>query len=181
MKKLLGFDPHMRFWGVEDLDFGLKCWLQGFRILHDPEPVVGHRFRDVFDNYSVSLEQVVANQLRMARKNFTHAVWDEWVDRARQQNPGRVAGAPEGLWARAWHLFEGDRESVEQERSYLQGRAIHDEFWYAQHFGMTWPRLELSATETPISSLLAITSPRPSPEVRHRDAGSPESPHLRPL
>ena len=42
---LRGFDPHMLFWGVEDLDFGLKCWLMGHPILHDPEPVIGHRFQ----------------------------------------------------------------------------------------------------------------------------------------
>ena len=42
---LRGFDPHMLCWGVEDLDFGLKCWLMGHPILHDPEPVIGHRFQ----------------------------------------------------------------------------------------------------------------------------------------
>lgn len=75
--KLWGFDPLMRMWGVEDLDFGLKCWLMGHRILHDPEAVVGHRFRKTFDNYAVPLEQLVVNQLRMARKQFTQGVWSE--------------------------------------------------------------------------------------------------------
>ncbi len=55
-EKLLGFDPHMRSWGVEDLDFGLKCWLMGHRILHDPEATIGHRFQSAFHNYAVPFE-----------------------------------------------------------------------------------------------------------------------------
>ena len=54
----------MRF-GCGSLDFGLKCWLMGFRILHDPVPVIGHCFRTSFD-YPVPIEELVANQLRMA-------------------------------------------------------------------------------------------------------------------
>jgi glycosyltransferase involved in cell wall biosynthesis len=100
--KLWGMDPHMRDWGVEDLDFGLKCWLMGHRILHDPGVVIGHRFRGTFDNYSVPVEHVLVNQLRLARKNFTQAVWAEWVDRCRLRHPGRLVDHPEGLWARAW-------------------------------------------------------------------------------
>jgi glycosyltransferase involved in cell wall biosynthesis len=173
--KLLGFDVHMRYWGVEDLDFGLKCWLLGHRILHDPEPTIGHRFREAFDNYSVPLEHVIVNQLRMARKNFTHAVWAEWVDRARQQNTGRAAGAPEGLWARAWHLFEAERESAEQERAYLHARAAHDEFWYAQRFGLNWPRLEAGASPLralfPLSSIGPSSRPSPSPPPSCRVTG----------
>ncbi|NQT38416.1 MAG: hypothetical protein HQ581_13045, partial [Planctomycetes bacterium] len=110
--ELGGFDPEMRFWGVEDLDFGLKCWLMGFSILHDAEAVVGHRFRESFDNYDVPIEHLVANQLRMARKSFTHSVWSEWVDRCRRRHSLRLTDHPEGLWARVWQLFEADRPSV---------------------------------------------------------------------
>ncbi len=63
--RLRGFDAHMFCWGVEDLDLGLKCWLLGHPILHDPAPVIGHRFRAAFDNYTVSPENVLANQMRM--------------------------------------------------------------------------------------------------------------------
>ena len=45
--RLGGFDADMLVWGVEDLDFGLRTWMMGHSILHDPEAVVGHRFRQV--------------------------------------------------------------------------------------------------------------------------------------
>ena len=97
---LRGFDPHMLCWGVEDLDFGLKCWLLGHPILHDPEPVIGHRFQQRFDNFEVPVEQLIVNQLRMARKNFTDSVWNEWIERCRRRYPGKLTDHPEGLWAR---------------------------------------------------------------------------------
>jgi len=116
---LRGFDPHMRIWGVVDLDFSLKCWLMGHSILHDPEARIGHRFRDRFDNYDVPVECILVNKLRMAYKNFTQGVWSEWLGRCRHEHPGRLKEHPEGFWACAWKLFEGDRASADQERAYL--------------------------------------------------------------
>jgi GT2 family glycosyltransferase len=139
--RLRGFDPHMRYWGVEDLDFGLKCWLLGARILHDPRSVVGHRFRASFDNFSVPAEHVVVNQLRMARKNFTPHGWSRWLESCRTRHEQPLANHPEGLWARVWELFLKDRPSVEEERAYLHSRRIHDEFWFADRFGLAWPKL----------------------------------------
>jgi GT2 family glycosyltransferase len=171
-EELWGFDRNMRMWGVEDLDFGLKSWLMGHPILHDPEAVVGHRFRASFDNYDVPVEHTVVNQLRMARKNFTQGVWSDWVDRCRLGHLGRLPDHPEGLWARVWELFEEQRASVEQERGYLLARRQRDEFWYAERFGLTWPRLH-SASFTPSASghgavapaaaMALEASPSPSP------------------
>jgi GT2 family glycosyltransferase len=166
---LWGFDRHMRMWGVEDLDFGLKSWLMGHPILHDPEAVVGHRFRASFDNYDVPVEHTVVNQLRMARKSFTPGVWAEWVDRCRLRHPGRLADRPEGLWARVWELFEEQRASVEQERAYLHARRQRDEFWYAQRFGLTWPRLHSAPfastipAAVPAEAMALAVGPSPSP------------------
>ncbi len=164
--KLWGFDPHMRMWGVEDLDFGLKCWLLGHRILHDPEAVVGHRFRRSFDNYAVPLEHILVNQLWMARKNFTAAVWSQWVEHCRERHAGGLSDHPEGLWALVWELFQADRASVEQERSYLHAHRIRDEFWYAERFGLSWPRLESAGVGPGLSAqsiMEAEPSPSPSP------------------
>ena len=44
-EKLRGFDPGMRSWGTEDVDFGLKSWLMGHPSLVDPDAIIGHRFR----------------------------------------------------------------------------------------------------------------------------------------
>lgn len=161
---LWGFDRHMRIWGVEDLDFSLKCWLSGHRILHDPDAVVGHRFQQSFGGFQVSYEQLVVNQLRMARKNFTHAAWADWVERCRQRNAGTLTDHPEGLWARVWEMFQADAESIEQERTFLQGNRARDEFWYAERFGLSWPRLESSAPGPyMLPEVEASPSPSPSP------------------
>ncbi|MGI8979507.1 MAG: glycosyltransferase [Pirellulaceae bacterium] len=161
--KLMGFDPHMRIWGIEDIDFGLKCCLLGHRILHDPEASVGHRFRKEFDNYSVPVEHIVVNQLRMARKHFTFSVWSEWVERCRERYTGSLSEHPEGLWARAWELFQSDRVSVEQERSYLMARRVRDEFWYAQRFALDWPNLHATVSSSRPAIVLFAPSPSPPP------------------
>ncbi len=174
-EKLWGFDSHMRSWGVEDLDFGLKCWLMGYRILHDAKATIGHRFRERFDTYSVPIEHVVANQLRMARKNFTHGVWSEWLELCRQRNEGPLAEHPEGLFACAWQLFNKDRDSAEQERAYVQFRRPFDEIWYAQRFGLSWPRLESTAAGRPFL-LTASPSPAPSGSPKPTTGPSPTPP-----
>ena len=152
--------------------------LAGHRILHDPEAVVGHRFRSEFTNFQVPPEDFAVNQLRMARKNFTHGTWSDWVDRCRLRHSGRLAEYPEGLWARIWHLFEEDRLSVEQERSYLMARRPRDEFWYAERFGLTWPRLHSSALRPgpkPVEGALSPGSegalPRPAGAAPAASAG----------
>ncbi|HUY88538.1 MAG TPA: glycosyltransferase [Pirellulales bacterium] len=162
-ESLGGFDSHMRYWGVEDLDFGLKSWLMGCPILHDPDAVIGHRFRAAFDNFSVPMEHLLANQLRMARKNFTEATWSDWVDRCRARHVGRIADHPEGLWALAWESFQADRASVEHERTMLLGHRRRDEFWYAERFGLEWPRLAATAAGSLPQALFAEPSPSPSP------------------
>jgi hypothetical protein len=138
----------------------------GYRILHDPIPVIGHCFRSSFD-YQVPIEELVANQLRMARKHFTHGVWSEWVDCCWQRNLGSMSEHPEGAWARIWEVFQSRKASVEQERAILQGRRVRDEFWYAERFGLSWPKLHGSPLATPASqramALAASPSPSPSP------------------
>ena len=78
------------------------------------------------------MQHVVANQLRMARKNFTDPVWDDWVHRCRVRQP-------DWLWELAWKSFEEGRESVKRERSFLLSHRVRDEFGYATRFGLSWP------------------------------------------
>ena len=135
-ERLGGFDPGMRMWGVEDLDFGLKAWLMGHPLLHDPAARIGHRFQAAFEGYSAPAEHIVANRLRMARKNLGDDSWEEWVGRAR-------AREPRGTWDPAWAIFEEGRASVERERAYLMAHRVRDEHWYAGHFGLEWPAAEV--------------------------------------
>jgi GT2 family glycosyltransferase len=132
-EKVRGFDRHMLQWGVEDLDFSLRAWLMGHPILYDPEAVIGHRFRKTFDTFTVTEECVLVNKLRMARKNFTDAVWRDWLRRARAREPAK-------RWRKAWTLFQAGKESVERERRYLLRHRVEDEFWYARRFGLNWPK-----------------------------------------
>lgn len=131
-EELYGFDRHMIEWGIEDIDFGFKAWLTGHEIFNDSEAVIGHRFQKSFDNYSVSNESILANQLRMARKNFTDTVWLDWIKRCRKRKA-------EELWTKGWALFEGRRDSAERERECLLPRRVRDEFAYAEQFDLEWP------------------------------------------
>jgi|HubBroStandDraft_1064217.scaffolds.fasta_scaffold02267_4 glycosyltransferase involved in cell wall biosynthesis len=140
-EKLLGFDSRMKSWGVEDLDFGLRCWLMGSRILHDPKASIAHRFQTNFETYSVPVEHVIVNQLRMARKIFSPSVWSNWIERCRERVSKGFPDHHDRLWAHAWRIFTDDRPSVEQQRLYLQGRLEHDAFWFAAKFGLPWPYL----------------------------------------
>ncbi len=174
-EELRGFDPQMQSWGIEDLDLGLKCWQLGHRILHDPDVIIGHRFQSEFGSYEVPAEHVLVNKMRMARKNFTPAVWAQWLAACREEHPGPLAGHPEGLWAHAWQLLQASGPGLEQERSYLHARRARDEFWYAERFGLSWPRLAGTGAgvtgaaagpgASPAPSSQPSPSPRPAPAV----------------
>ena len=129
---LRGFDTGMRTYGSEDVDFGLKAWLMGYPVLHDPAAVIGHRFRTGFDGYAVPEEHLLVNQLRMARKHFTDPTWFSWLDRF-------SARYPADFWETVWSQYLDGYESLERERAYLMANRVRDEFWYAAAFGMAWP------------------------------------------
>ncbi len=129
--ELCGFDPGMREWGLEDLDLGLKSWLADHPVLVDPLAAVGHLFREKF-SYQVSVEHVLANKMRTARKNFTDRSFDDWCRVLREQYR-------EETWALAGSIYRSREESVERERESLLARRVHDEFWYARRFDLGWP------------------------------------------
>ncbi len=168
--RLHGFDADMLVWGVEDLDFGLRSWMMGHSILHDPEAVVGHRFRATFDTYEVPYECLLVNQLRMARKCFTTSVWNDWVERCQRRHANRRSEHPEGLWARAWHLFHEHLASADVQRANIQGSRVRDEFGYGERFALTWPRVRSLQLAPGVVSLEgaagAASSPSPEPYDR---------------
>lgn len=130
--KLLGFDQDMRFWGAEDADFGLKVWLSGGEVLCVTKVFVGHRFQARFDRYEVPHEHVLANQMRMAYKNFAVENWRAWLNRRRDE-------ADRDVWEAAWRVFCERRGSVEVERMALSRSRVRDECWFARKFGLPWP------------------------------------------
>jgi GT2 family glycosyltransferase len=165
LDRLWGFDRHMLSWGVEDIDLALKCWLMGYRILHEPDAVVGHSFRTDFTNYIVPADHVAFNELRLTRKAFTGAVWNQWLAGRQQRETTLLVDVPEGTWARAWHLHETARDSVEAERSYLHGHRMRDEFWYADRFGLDWPRLSTLVPPTSAAGLEPSIRPSIRPSI----------------
>lgn len=131
-EKLWGFDRNMYMWGVEDVDFGVKSWLLGHPVLHDPVPVIGHRFQQAFTTYTAPSEHFVANQLRMAYKILASPLWREWLDNFRARYDADV-------FHRAWDIFTVHRGTAEVERVYLAQHQTCDVLAYARRFGLTWP------------------------------------------
>ncbi len=170
--RLHGFDTDMLSWGSEDVDLGVQSWLLGHPVLHDPVPLVGHRFQKSFDTYTVPTGHALANQLRMARKTFSDRVWEAWLPWFRQ-------GQPSDHWEQSWRVFFERWESVERERQYLLANRIHDEFWYSRRFALTWPVKDDSALSVSVSApnlSLGVLSEVP-PE---KPSQSPDPPPTRP-
>ena len=156
-ERLLGFDVDMRFYGSEDVDMGVKSWLMGYPVLHDPMPVIGHRFQARFSNYSVPKPYIDANKFRMARKNLGDDAWSAWISQFDEDRD-------HPWWKATWAAFEEGSPSVEREREYFLTHRRNDEFWYAAEFGLAWPRPD--ALPIPPGTLFAGgASPQPR---RHR-------------
>ena len=161
-EKLWGFDPDMKSYGAEDLDFGFKSWLMGHPVYLDEEITVGHRFRGEFSTYDAPNPHQLLNQCRMARKNFTDPIWENWLQRNRRRYV-------EPVWDSAMALFEESRASVERERDYLMKTRKHDEFWYAEEFGLT-ATLHANGNDdhpTPVTATI-IPPPTRSPKPQRR-------------
>ncbi|OYV84536.1 MAG: hypothetical protein B7Z73_15250, partial [Planctomycetia bacterium 21-64-5] len=161
---LWGFDPAMQLWGVEDLDFSLKCWLAAHPVLHDPLAVIGHRFQDSFSTYRVSAVHILVNQMRTAYKHLSLSTWPEWLRLCRERHNDWSADRPEGLFSAAWHSFQSGFATAERERFYLQALRRYDDLWYAERFGLPWPTLARRSPRKSLPVLLqAFADPSPSP------------------
>jgi len=163
-EKLRGFDPDMRSWGTEDLDFGLKSWLMGHSSLVDPDAFIGHRFRkeNTPCSYEIPFHHDLHNRWRMARKNMGDDAWQDWVSRH-----GKLFEAP--LLDRVWKLYDEGRDSLEAERDYLMRNRCRSEYDYAAEFGLIWP---LTLPSSPFDASKIPAAPRFQGLV----AGAPEEP-----
>ena len=161
-EKLRGFDPGMRSWGTEDVDFGLKSWLMGHPSLVDPDAIIGHRFRKETTpcSYDIPFHHDLLNRWRMARKNFGDDAWRDWVSRHDKLYE-------EPLLDRVWKLYEEGRDSLEAERDYLMRNRRRTEYDYAAEFGLIWP---LTLPSSPFDASKIPASPR----FRGLVAGAPD-------
>lgn len=65
-----GFETGFSRWGYQDEEICLRAWLQGYRVLVDPEVVVAHHFRDQA-GYDVDHSDVLYNFLRLIHLHFS--------------------------------------------------------------------------------------------------------------
>jgi len=142
-----GHDPEVRDGGVAGLDLGLRCWLAGHPVLHDPEAAVGPPTYPGLDAPPPP-EALLADRLRVARKVFSEPAWDDWVRRCR-------ARCPQDVWRAGWGAFQGRRATAERARAEFLGRRVRDESWYAARYGLAWP----PTTPEFRSSCAAVTRP----------------------
>jgi glycosyltransferase involved in cell wall biosynthesis len=68
--RLGGFEAGFSRWGYQDEEICLRAWLQGYRVLVDPEVVVAHYFRDQA-GYEVDHSDVLYNFLRLIHLHFS--------------------------------------------------------------------------------------------------------------
>jgi glycosyltransferase involved in cell wall biosynthesis len=68
-----GFDTGFTRWGYQDEEICLRAWLQGYRVLVDPQVVVAHYFRTKA-GYKVADQDVLHNFLRLAHLHLHHVV-----------------------------------------------------------------------------------------------------------
>jgi glycosyltransferase involved in cell wall biosynthesis len=64
-----GFDSGFTRWGFQDEEICVRAWSRGYRVLVDPEVVVGHYFRDKA-GYDVADVDVLFNFLHMIHLHF---------------------------------------------------------------------------------------------------------------
>jgi GT2 family glycosyltransferase len=71
-RKLGGFSPHFRVWGVDEQDISARAWMAGMRVVCAVHAQVGHFSRASFP-YPVQYEHLEFNQAVMARSLFDRA------------------------------------------------------------------------------------------------------------
>ena len=130
-EELGGLDPELGPAGLAEVDLGLRAWLSGHAVLHEPGAVVEMGPSPGRASRGADATRL-AGRMRLARKLFLEATWREWSDRARGCHPRET-------WEAAWEIFRARRRSLEAERARFLGRRRHDERWYAARYGLPWP------------------------------------------
>ncbi len=69
-EELGGLDNGLTFWGGENIDLSLRCWMRGGKVLVVRSALVGHVYKPGF-NYPLTNENLSSNKLRVAYVNFS--------------------------------------------------------------------------------------------------------------
>jgi glycosyltransferase involved in cell wall biosynthesis len=138
---VMGFDPIMRTWGMEDVDFGIRAWMTGHPVLCEPSARLGHRFVEEFTFFQDRMIDMGANQIKMSRKLFNDETYGSWLAMRGISLNGTPQSDAEGveLWQQAWAQVQEDIEMVTGLELEFKRRRVMDEFEYARYFGLDWP------------------------------------------
>ncbi len=155
---IMGFDPLMRTWGSEDVDFGVRAWMTGHPVLCDPEAGIAHRFVTEFISFEPKLVDLAANQIRMARKILGPHAFREWIA---MRGLADETPAPEnrvaGVWREAWAQYTEDVDALTATEAEFKSRRVMDEYEYAQRFNLKWPvRAENDPPLAPSSDVYVV-------------------------
>ncbi|MFO7264204.1 MAG: glycosyl transferase family 2 [Bacillaceae bacterium G1] len=117
-----GFDRKFRVWGFEDVELSIKLWLFGYTCYVQPLVKVLHLFRQSHP-YSVTMEHVYYNMMRMAYSHFNETRIAACRNLIQHVDSSRIEEAV---------LADG---VLEQRRQYMARRKYDDE-WFMRRFGI---------------------------------------------
>lgn len=129
--RLGGFNPDLRFWGVEDVDFGLRAWLCGHPTLIETAAVVGHRFQQSF-SYDVPTPALEANQILVAQSLFDEPLRSRWLRRRRQ-------AVGEAAWTAATEALAVVQRPSDRRATAWKSHVVRSVVDYARAFDLAWP------------------------------------------
>jgi GT2 family glycosyltransferase len=137
---IMGFDPSMRTWGMEDVDFGIRAWMTGHPVLCDPVAHVAHRFITEFTAYALRYVDLGANQIRMASKILGPETFAHWLElRGLGAQPSVDESEPAKFWRQAWAQYSEDADSLASRSDAFKDRRVMDEYEYSARFNLSWP------------------------------------------
>jgi GT2 family glycosyltransferase len=121
-EQLGGLDNGLTFWGGENIDLSLRCWMSSGKILVARSAFVGHMYKLGF-TYPLTNENIISNKLRVAYVNFSTERFQRVLERLGVTN--KIAEEVVPYWP-----------SAERRRTYLLDNRLFDDEWYLERFGI---------------------------------------------
>ena len=119
-EELGGLDNGLAFWGGENIDLSLRCWMSGGKVLVVRSALVGHVYKSGF-NYPLTNESIISNKLRVAYVNFSAK---------RFQRVSECLGVTNKLAEEVIPYWP----SAERRRACLMENRCFDDEWYLKRF-----------------------------------------------